>query len=228
MKTNSHIVSETKSAAQSDARSDITAETKKTIYRHILNALIIVAIGILVNLSIRIDYNIFHEAIGEASVTETLQLIMLAGSAWCFFSLGRKKPQVRHAAYLIASFFVVMMIREMDAWFDMIAHGSWVYPALLVTFVACRYAYKGGKNTVNQMAQILKSRHMNLLVGGVMLLLVFSRLYGMGSFWQSVMSEHYIRDVKNISEETMELLCYCLIALGSAKTRFEMLSKETN
>ncbi len=228
MKSNSHTVSEVKTDAvqQHRAATDISAENKKTIYKHILNALIIVAIGILVNLSIRIDYSIFKEGIGEASLTETLQLVMLAGTALCFFNLGRRRPDVKHAANLICGFFTVLIIREMDAWFDLISHGSWVYPALLVTFIACFNAYKGGKHTINEMAQILKTRHMNMLVGGVMLLLVFSRLYGMGSFWESVMGHNYIRDVKNISEETMELLCYCLIALGAAKTRFEMLSKD--
>jgi len=52
--------------------------------------------------------------------------------------------------------------------------------------------------------------------------LVFSRLYGMGSFWQHVMGEHYVRDVKNISEEGIELLCYSLIALSAVRTRREL------
>ncbi|MFB9136656.1 hypothetical protein M1D72_01785 [Vibrio sp. AK197] len=228
MKTNSPVVEENNSvsASKNSTPSVVTADTKKTIYRQLLNALMIVAIGILVNLSIRVDYTLFGVSLGEQSLTETLQLVMLAGSAVCFFSLGRRMSQVKHASYLIAAFFVVLMIREMDVWFDMIAHGSWVYPALLVTFAALYNAYKGGKQSINEMGQILKSRHMNMLIGGVMLLLVFSRLYGMGSFWQSVMSDSYIRDVKNISEETMELLCYCLIALGAAKTRFEMLTEQ--
>ena len=56
----------------------------------------------------------------------------------------------------------------------------------------------------------------------MILLLVFSRLYGMGSFWQHVMGEHSVRDVKNISEEGIELLCYSLIALSAVRTRREL------
>ena len=63
---------------------------------------------------------------------------------------------------------------------------------------------------------------MNFLIGSVVLLIVFSGLYGMGHFWYSVMGEHYIREVKNVSEESMELLCYSLIALAAAKTRISM------
>ncbi|TOJ96770.1 hypothetical protein CGI28_26370, partial [Vibrio parahaemolyticus] len=70
--------------------------------------------------------------------------------------------------------------------------GSWVFPALTVTALACAKAYQGGKDTVNEMARILQVPDMKLLIGAVVLLLVFSRLYGTGSFWQQVMDENYI------------------------------------
>lgn len=59
---------------------------------------------------------------------------------------------------------------------------------------------------------------MNLLITGVMLLLVFSRLFGMGSFWHNIMGADYVREVKIIAEEGTELLAYCLIAFASVKT----------
>ncbi|MBR9787560.1 MAG: hypothetical protein GYB40_06460 [Vibrionaceae bacterium] len=200
----------------------ITDESKHTIYRACLSALMMVAISIVVNLSIRLDYVVLGSNLGELSVTETLQLVMLAITSWSFFSLSKRTPELKHAAVLISGFFVVLMIREMDYWMDMIHHGSWVYPALTITALACARAYQGGKGTVNEMARILQNPHMKLLIGSVVLLLVFSRLYGMGSFWRHVMDESYIRDVKNISEEGIELLCYSLIALSAFRTRREL------
>ncbi|MGP8308889.1 hypothetical protein [Vibrio sp. YIC-376] len=44
----------------------------------------------------------------------------------------------------------------------------------------------------------------------------------MGSFWRSVLDASYIREVKNISEEGIELLCYSLIALSAFRTRREI------
>nr|WP_321273373.1 hypothetical protein [uncultured Vibrio sp.] len=200
----------------------ITDESKHTIYRACLNALMIVAISIVVNLSIRLDYVVLDSNLGESSITETLQLIMLAIASWSFFSLSKRTPELKHAAVLISGFFAVLMIREMDYWMDMIHQGSWVFPALTITALACAKAYQGGKGTVNEMARILQNPHMKLLTGSVVLLLVFSRLYGMGSFWRHVMDESYIRDVKNISEEGIELLCYSLIALSAFRTRREI------
>lgn len=182
--------------AESAPSNVVTEKSKRIIYKSSLNALMIVAISILVNLSLRLDYVVLGSSLGELSVTETLQLVMLAIASWSFFSLSKQQPQLKHAAILIAGFFAVLIIRETDYWTDMIHHGSWVFPALAVTALACAKAYQGGKGTMNEMATILTVPHMKLLVGAVMLLLVFSRLYGMGSFWQQVMDENYIRDVK--------------------------------
>ncbi len=200
----------------------ITDESKRVIYRSCLSVLMIVAVSIVVNLSIRLDYIILGSNLGETSITETLQLLMLGIASWSFFSLSKQVSHLKHAAVLISGFFVVLMIREMDYWMDMIRHGSWIFPALTVTALACAKAYQGGKGTVNEMADILRSSNMKLLISAVILLLVFSRLYGMGSFWRHVMDEHYIRDVKNISEEGIELLCYNLIALSAFRTRREL------
>ncbi|HHF2918852.1 hypothetical protein D8S93_12440 [Vibrio sp. VGrn 2] len=208
--------------AESAPSNVVTEESKRIIYKSSLSALMIVAISILVNLSLRLDYVVLGSSLGELSITETLQLVMLAIASWSFFSLSKQQPQLKHAAILIAGFFAVLIIRETDYWTDMIRHGSWVFPALAVTALACAKAYQGGKGTMNEMATILTVPHMKLLIGAVMLLLVFSRLYGMGSFWQQVMDENYIRDVKNISEEGMELLCYCLITLSAVRTKREL------
>ncbi|WP_049538207.1 hypothetical protein [Vibrio harveyi] len=211
-------------SAQSNLVEDskITEESKRVIYKAMLSALTIIAISILVNLSIRVDYVLLGSSLGETSITETLQLIMLAVASWSFYRVSKQEAHLSHAAILISGFFAVLMIREMDYWFDMIHHGSWVFPALAVTALACAKAYQDGKGTVNQMAVILQSPYMKLLIGSVVLLVVFSRLYGMGSFWQHVMGEHYVRDVKNISEEGIELLCYSLIALSAVRTRREL------
>ncbi|OLQ89425.1 hypothetical protein BIY21_15255 [Vibrio ponticus] len=195
----------------------LTPSTSHAILKSGLNFLIAVAFCALVNLALRIDYVVLGNTLGEESVTEFMEQIMLIISASSFYYLAKTKPQLKHAAVLIGSFFLVMLIRENDGFLDHIAHGSWVYPALFVTFSALFYAFKNGKQTLDQMAVILSSNYMNMLILGVVLLLVYSRLFGMGDFWKGVMQEHYIRDVKNIAEEGTELLAYCIIAFSSFK-----------
>jgi hypothetical protein len=196
----------------------ISQSTSKVIYTRCQTALIVLVIGIVANLALRIDFVLLNGNVGEISVTEMLQQLLLIISSGSFAYLAREKREVKHAAMLISAFFGVMFIREMDFWFDKIVHGAWIVPALLVAGSAILYAIKNGKRTIDQLALILASPHMNLLVTGVMLLLVISRLFGMGSFWHNVMGDDYVRAVKNIAEEGTELLAYFLIAFASLKT----------
>ena len=197
---------------------NVSQSTSQVIYKRCQTALFVLAIGIVANSVLRIDFVLLNGNVGEFSVTEMLQQLLLIVSSGSFVYLARKRNEVKNAAVLISAFFAVLFIREMDFWFDKLAHGAWVFPAALVAGSAIFYAVKNGKRTIDQLALILASPHMNLLVTGVMLLLVFSRLFGMGSFWHNVMGDDYVRAVKNIAEEGTELLAYCLIAFASLKT----------
>lgn len=214
MKYDTHLESEKDCLS----KTDISPQTKQTFQKVALNALIIAALGIFVNLCLRIDFSQFHHGLGEASFTESAQLLMLALTSLSFFQLTKNKSSVNYAAVLVSGFFTVLFLREMDVWFDMIAHGSWVYPALAVTLFSCYIAYTGGNQTLNQMAALLNTRYMPVLITSVVVLLVFTRLYGMSSFWQSVMGDNYFREIKNISEEATELMAYSIIAFAAIKT----------
>ena len=196
----------------------LSQSTSEVIYKRYQTALVVLAIGIVTNLALRIDFVLLNGNVGETSVTEMLQQLLLIVTSGTFAYLAIKKSEVKHAALLISAFFAVMFIRELDHWFDMIAHGAWAYPAIIIAVSAIFYAVKNGKRSLDQLACILASPHMSLLVTGLMLLLVFSRLFGMGSFWHNVMGDDYVRVVKNIAEEGTELLAYCLIAFASIKT----------
>lgn len=203
-----------------DHRAVVTVSSKATFQRVVLNVLVLAALSIFVNLCLRVDFTLLHHGLSESSMTELAQSLMLAVTSLAFFLLAQRNRSIRHASILFGGFFTVLFIRESDVWFDLIFHGAWVIPALLVTFSACFYAYRGGSDSIQQLAKILNSRYMPMLITAVVLLLVFSRLYGMGSFWHSVMEEHYLREVKNLSEEAIELLCYSLISLSAVKTYY--------
>lgn len=153
----------------------------------------------------------FSSHIGEFSVTEISQIILLFITTTVFFILSKKDPNIQHGAILISGFFCAITIRELDHWFDQIYHGFWLYPALLVSVSAVLFAARVRWKVLNEMAHIIEIPNFKPLVASVILLLVFSRIYGMGDFWREVMGPSYLREVKNISEEGIELLSYSLI-----------------
>lgn len=118
--------------------------------------------------------------------------------------------------WLVAGFFCCMLIRELDEYFDMIAHGAWKYFALLVFVGVVAQAWRLGKeNTVHTLANFMKSRAYAFVCMGLVIVLIYSRLYGMTELWQLLMGENYIRLVKIVSEECTELLGYGMVLWGS-------------
>ncbi|GAB2640042.1 hypothetical protein [Vibrio panuliri] len=204
----------------------IDSDTKQVFVNTLYYLFSIVVISVLVNLSLRIDILYFSQGLGEYSFTEFVQIILLLslGALFCYLSI--KINEVQHAAILVAGFFSALAIREMDFWLDTISHGFWLYPALLVSLAAIYQSLRGGRNTFKEMAVLMSNSYFKQMMACVILLLVFSRLYGMGDFWREAMGENYTREVKNISEEGIELLCYSLITCSAYQAVRSFLRKK--
>ncbi|MDW6005541.1 hypothetical protein [Vibrio mangrovi] len=197
-------------------------KTKKILIDTGILILSVLGASLLAVACLWVDYLYGDHYISEKSVTEYVQQILLGIAVVAFYRIKVGHEALRHAAILISGFFMVLFIRELDFLFDHVWHGFWIYPALLVTLAALAYAFRGRDQILHEFAEILSVPNMRLLVCSVMILISFSRLFGMGSFWHMVMHEYYIRDVKNIAEEGIELLCYALISYSAVSTQLYM------
>lgn len=163
-----------------------------------------------------IDLKIIGNGITEQSATEIAQLILLISSIGCFGFLGYKRANERDFSLLVAAFFTCMLIRELDALFDLIAHGFWKYIVAPVAFTAILNAIKNASATLQSLSRFVSSQAGLLMLVAVAILLFYSRLTGMTMMWQEIMGDGYLRIVKNAMEETSELLGYSLIFAASA------------
>ncbi|NLY03385.1 MAG: hypothetical protein GXZ15_00850 [Campylobacter sp.] len=164
-----------------------------------------------------IDLQFDTVGLKEDSLTEYSQAIYLFMTAAIFFYISKKKANLKQACVLISAFFIVMLIRESDAYFDKISHGSWVYFALFVTFIAIFYSLKTAKfnGLSNQLYCYTQSPSYGLMLAGLITILVFSRLFGTGEIWHIVLKDHYLRIVKDIIQESLESFGYTLCFLSS-------------
>lgn len=161
------------------------------------------------------DILVLHNDLGERSLTEGAQSAMLAGIVFLFGWCAWHRPAQRGCYLLIAGFFGCLLIRESDAFFDQIHHGFWVFPALLLA-AASLLATRATPGTVLEpLAEIMDSRTWSGLVIGMAIVLVFSRLMGMGVLWHALMGDQFVRGVKNIVEEATESLGYFVIFSSS-------------
>ena len=171
----------------------------------------------LLILPIYIDVAWMNDALHETSFTETLQEIMLAVIAALFFITAHRRPAQRGALTLVAGFYSCMLIRELDFVFDTIQHGSWIWFALAVTAGCLAVALRTPKKTLHALARLLQHRCWPVMASGFLVVLVFSRLFGIHALWQHLMLGDYNRVVKNMAEEGTELLGYGLCWLASVR-----------
>lgn len=164
-----------------------------------------------------IDLHILGNTVSEYSVVEVAQLILLVLSIGSFGYLAYRKADDRAFAVLVAAFFATLLVREMDAYFDVIAHGFWKYIASPIALTAIIYAYQRSEKTLAGMSRFMRSQAGVVMVIGLVILLFYSRLIGMTSLWKGLMGDAYIRVIKNAVEESAELLGYSLIFAASAR-----------
>ena len=173
-----------------------------------------------------VDIFIAKTDILETSFTEVSQEAMLALIAGLFW-LSAREPGQRGVGILIGGFFACMLIRELDGLFDPISHSFWLWPALL-TAGTCVYralGYKGAwRDVVSGLARFSVRPAFGFIMAGL-LVLIFSRLFGMGSLWHGILQEGYARLAKTTVEEGVELLAYS-ICLGGALDYFLELRRD--
>ncbi|MBQ7884158.1 MAG: transporter [Phascolarctobacterium sp.] len=163
--------------------------------------------------------------ISEESFVEFGQETFLLGTSIVFMYLANKKKA--NGLWLVAGFFMCMFIRELDAYFDDIFHGSWKYVALVSAVFFTYKAWRSGKeNAVNSLAVYMQSPAFTTMSFGMMVVLVFSRAMGMGKLWKLIMGENFNRVVKNVVEEGTELFGYSIIFLAAVEYACYLLSKK--
>lgn len=176
-------------------------------------------LAVLVSLPVvTLSYDLIYAKHGlvESSMTEYFQETLLFLTVLSFAYTAKKESSTRHFCVLVTGFFTCMLIREFDGVFDQIMHGFWVYPALLVTIVSIVYASREIRQTIHTFAHFTLSRHFFSLCLGMTLLLVFSRLFGMGKFWHGILgTDDYNRMINRVVEEGLEVLGYTIIFYSS-------------
>jgi hypothetical protein len=152
----------------------------------------------------------------ETSPTELFQSFFLLCTAVIFFTEARRCPDMREALVLAGGFIGCMLIREQDYFLDMIAHGCWKYPAIVLTLVCCIYAARSPLRTLAGLAKLIRWRYFPILLIGVVLVLAYSRLFGMSLLWRQIVpGEHDWWTAKTAMEESSELLGYATILLSA-------------
>lgn len=162
----------------------------------------------------------------EISLTEISQEIILVCIIYNLLVCAYKHANTRYSSVLLAGLFACMLIRELDSFLDSIVHGFWVYPALIIAISAILYTFRHPTDTINQLINYSRNSTYGYMIVGLLMILLYSRLFGMKIIWQTLLDDGYNRIVKNVVEEGTELFGYSVCFVSTIIYRFK-LKRET-
>lgn len=186
-----------------------------TIFKSLLSFLGAASACAFVVFCLWVDIHFWDYNISELSLTEIVQALVLTTIVFIHFRLAKQYNAMRYCHILVGGFFLAMLIRELDALFDLISHGSWLWFALIAALLALIYPLIHYRQTLAQLAQYTRTPWYGLLISGLLAILVFSRLFGMQGLWHAILNDGYVRVVKNVVEEGCESFGYMLCLTAS-------------
>ncbi|MFJ3681405.1 hypothetical protein [Pseudomonas sp. NPDC090208] len=157
-----------------------------------------------------LDVAVFKTEILEISFTEISQEMMLFACAMLFW-LAPGSPSEHGFKMLAGGFFACLLMRELDGLFDPISHSAWCWPFSHIALICIVKAFRSGRrnDTFEARAAFTRTPMFGSLSTGLGVL-IFSRIFGMGSLWRTILSEGYARLAKTAVEEGVELLTYSM------------------
>jgi len=153
----------------------------------------------------------------EISYIEFTQEILLLFIAILFWKTGTRTHPNRSFALLMSGFPALALCREFDFLCPSIFKGCWEISALMVVLSFGYLVYRYKDNFICDAAEFIKRPEFGILLCGFLTVFVFSRLFGCRILWESVMAGSYMRCIKNIAEEGLELLGYLFIGIASVE-----------
>lgn len=188
----------------------------KKIVSGINEFLLLTLLSVLPPLAVYLDIVVIGHGVPEASVTEFIQETLILASAMAFWACAWRNPAARGFLVLVAGFFSCMLIRELEGLLDVIWKGFWVWPAVLVAAASVSYVFFYCHDTVvRAMSDFIESKPYFYLLFGLLVILVFSRVFGSGNLlWEHLVAD-YTHAYKSALQEGLELFGYFFVAYGS-------------
>ncbi len=149
---------------------------------------------------------------GELTFTEIGQETILFVMFLFFLVISRKWFEISTIALLASLFYLASFIREFNF---LVEH--WMYLVLPVLALAGWILYRDRKKFIQSVESFFRIPASGLLVSGLLITYIFSRLFGRSKFWQLLYHDESYRLAKAATEEGLELLGNSLMLIAGCE-----------
>lgn len=168
-------------------------------------------------LIVMIDNYILKNGVNKHSLTAISHSLFLIINIILLYKIKQNNKDLAGGLLLIIGLFAAILIREnrenIRDVFGGAIHWSWLASALSVCYI-----WQAGRNGIRKAFVNLQELHRfgdyNYLICGVILLLVWSRLWGNRYVWKGIEHIHYSEALKNTAEEPTQSLAYLIVMYG--------------
>lgn len=180
-----------------------------------LNVIIVLCMCVFAGEVVYLQATAFQYISSESTLIENSQNLLLglmvSLSAWSAYH--QKSFRIFFTAF--GTLALVMLIREQNNWFkDEWFRGAWQLVVAIILIPTGSWLLRHRRPFWAQLQEIRLYSASSIATVGLLILMTFSRLLGQKEIWVGIMGEHYMRSVKMIVEESLELLGYSLIFAG--------------
>lgn len=151
----------------------------------------------------------------ELGFTEFTQTFILATACLLLIYARHVLRVWPNVTLLLLAFIAASLVREQDYFLDnYVARHTWKVLVALIVIPSITWVVIQRRHFLAEFAHYSNTLSLGLFTAGVLTTYIFSRLFGRQIFWQAVMQENYMRDVKSMAEEVVELLGYSIILIA--------------
>jgi hypothetical protein len=160
-----------------------------------------------------------NQAVKEDSVTEIAQAVFLLASGVLSLLIFKNYKVANAMGFVLGIFYLVLFTREQDAFLEThLFDKAWQAIVLILLIPLGVFLWRNFKLFAFQVYAMRNSLAIGVLTVGFIIVQLYSRLYGKGKLWEALMGEDtYMRRVKDASEESIELLGYAIMFVGTVE-----------
>jgi hypothetical protein len=158
---------------------------------------------------------------GENSWTEILQELFLLILGVVFIVISRYDRSIAVISNLIAVFFFIAFIRELNNRID-----YWLTLELPLFLLFAWLFYRDRGKIIPSLHRFLETPASAWFLIGFLVTFVFSRLFGRTGLWKAILGDDYNRWAKNAAEEGIELLGYSLFFIAGIEILWYVLKNK--
>lgn len=148
----------------------------------------------------------------EIGFTESTQSLCLLISCLLLIHARQVLKGLPHVTLLMFGLTGAALIREQDFFLDIhVFDGAWQTLVTLLVLPISYWIIRHRHDFIREFERFSESFAFGLFASGFLCIFVFSRLYGRGELWETLLAHRYVRVVKDAAEEVTELFGYLLL-----------------